>query len=92
MAAVLCDSLCQLLMIDQRDLPAKFDIVPHTLLSEVVHSIKIMLVRGAPAIGAAGGERREAVRGPAAAALFSDRMHSPFASLCVLLCWCCVSP
>jgi methylthioribose-1-phosphate isomerase len=43
-------------MIDQRDLPAKFDIVPHTVLSAVVHSIKIMLVRGAPAIGAAGGQ------------------------------------
>ena len=42
------------MMIDQRDLPAKFDIVAHTKLSEVVHSIKIMLVRGAPAIGAAG--------------------------------------
>jgi methylthioribose-1-phosphate isomerase len=44
-------------MIDQRDLPAKFDIVPHTQLAEVVNSIKIMLVRGAPAIGAAGGTR-----------------------------------
>lgn len=45
----------QLMMIDQRDLPARFDIVAHSKLSEVVHSIKIMLVRGAPAIGAAGG-------------------------------------
>ena len=58
---VVCVS--QLMMIDQRDLPAKFDIVPHTELSAVVHSIKIMLVRGAPAIGAAGGQTDEMVDG-----------------------------
>lgn len=52
----------QLMMIDQRDLPARFDIVAHSTLGEVVHSIKIMLVRGAPAIGAAGGQTRTDAR------------------------------
>ncbi len=46
------------MMIDQRELPAKVGVVAHTKLAEVVHSIKIMLVRGAPAIGAAGGQLR----------------------------------
>jgi methylthioribose-1-phosphate isomerase len=41
-------------MIDQRDLPATYEIVQHTTLESVINSIKIMLVRGAPAIGAAG--------------------------------------
>ena len=54
-------------MIDQRDLPAKFDIVAHTDLPAVIHSIKIMLVRGAPAIGAAGafGMALAAIASPA---------------------------
>lgn len=45
------------MMIDQRDLPARHDLVAHATVDEVVHSIKIMLVRGAPAIGAAGGQK-----------------------------------
>lgn len=44
----------KLMMIDQRDLPARHDLVAHATVAEVVNSIKIMLVRGAPAIGAAG--------------------------------------
>lgn len=66
------------MMIDQRDLPAKFDIVPHTELSAVVHSIKIMLVRGAPAIGAAGafGMALAAIASPAADAAALLKGHT----------------
>lgn len=43
------------MMIDQRFLPHHHDIVSHSTYKEVAVSIKNMLVRGAPAIGAAGG-------------------------------------
>ena len=43
-----------LLMVDQRHLPHQISTQPHHTLAEVVSSIKSMLVRGAPAIGAAG--------------------------------------
>jgi len=70
------DANGKLMMIDQRDLPAKFDLVAHTTVAQVVHSIKIMLVRGAPAIGAAGafGMALAAIASPAtdAAALLAD--------------------
>jgi methylthioribose-1-phosphate isomerase len=57
----------KLMMIDQRELPARVGVVAHTTLDEVVHSIKIMLVRGAPAIGAAGafGMALAAIASPA---------------------------
>jgi len=57
----------KLMMIDQRELPARVGVVAHTQLAEVVHSIKIMLVRGAPAIGAAGafGMALAAIASPA---------------------------
>ena len=42
------------LMIDQRHLPHHLQTVSHSTLDSVVASIKTMLVRGAPAIGAAG--------------------------------------
>lgn len=64
------------MMIDQRELPARHGLVAHTELSAVVHSIKIMLVRGAPAIGAAGafGMALAAIASPAtdAASLLAD--------------------
>ncbi|MCI0551545.1 MAG: S-methyl-5-thioribose-1-phosphate isomerase [Anaerolineae bacterium] len=43
----------QLKMIDQRILPARFEIVSYTDHKSVAHAIKDMVVRGAPAIGAA---------------------------------------
>lgn len=43
-----------LLMIDQRNLPHSHAMVPHQTVEQVYDSIKTMLVRGAPAIGAAG--------------------------------------
>ena len=43
----------QLKMIDQRILPARFEIVPYTDHKSVAQAIKDMVVRGAPAIGAA---------------------------------------
>lgn len=42
-------------LLDQRELPHKYEYVQHSKMEEVVESIKVMLVRGAPAIGAAGG-------------------------------------
>ena len=43
----------QLKMIDQRILPARFEIVSYTDHKSVAQAIKTMVVRGAPAIGAA---------------------------------------
>lgn len=43
----------QLKMIDQRILPARFEIVSYTYHKSVAQAIKDMVVRGAPAIGAA---------------------------------------
>lgn len=49
------DSTGALMMLDQRDIPHSVRIESHTTVTAVAVSIKIMLVRGAPAIGAAGG-------------------------------------
>lgn len=43
----------QLKMIDQRILPGRFEIVSYRKHQDVAHAIKDMVVRGAPAIGAA---------------------------------------
>jgi methylthioribose-1-phosphate isomerase len=43
----------QLLMIDQRLLPGEFKVVSYSDYSQVIHAIREMVVRGAPAIGAA---------------------------------------
>ena len=40
-------------MIDQRVLPARFEYLPYTSASEVAEGIRLMVVRGAPAIGCA---------------------------------------
>ena len=65
-----------LMMVDQRHLPHHISTVPHSTLASVVSSIKTMLVRGAPAIGAAGafGMILAALQSPAAtsSALLSD--------------------
>src|SRR5512135_1932065 len=45
-------TLCQLKMIDQRLLPGRFEVVSLTDYHEVAAAIRIMVVRGAPAIGA----------------------------------------
>lgn len=41
-------------LINQPALPAKLELVACNTVKEVAHAIKIMTVRGAPAIGAAG--------------------------------------
>jgi len=70
------DAEGSLMLIDQRDLPARFDIVAHRTVDEVERSIKTMLVRGAPAIGAAGafGMVLAAIASPAtdSASLLAD--------------------
>jgi methylthioribose-1-phosphate isomerase len=43
----------ELKMIDQRILPARFEVVSYREHKEVAHAITDMVVRGAPAIGAA---------------------------------------
>jgi len=43
----------QLKMIDQRILPGRFEVISYTEHRSVAHAIKDMVVRGAPAIGAA---------------------------------------
>jgi methylthioribose-1-phosphate isomerase len=45
----------QLKMIDQRLLPLTFEVVGYTRCQDVATAIRDMVVRGAPAIGAAGG-------------------------------------
>jgi methylthioribose-1-phosphate isomerase len=45
----------QLKMIDQRLLPLTFEVVGYTRYQDVAAAIRDMVVRGAPAIGAAGG-------------------------------------
>jgi methylthioribose-1-phosphate isomerase len=40
-------------MIDQRVLPARFEYLPYTSAAEVAEGIRLMVVRGAPAIGCA---------------------------------------
>jgi len=45
----------KLYMIDQRILPGQFEIIGFDTVEAVAEAIKDMLVRGAPAIGAAGG-------------------------------------
>jgi len=40
-------------MIDQRVLPARFEYLPYTSASDVAEGIRLMVVRGAPAIGCA---------------------------------------
>jgi methylthioribose-1-phosphate isomerase len=42
-------------MLDQRNLPTKYEFVEYTTVEQVAESILQMVVRGAPAIGAAGG-------------------------------------
>ena len=42
-------------MIDQRILPLRFEILSYTHYEDVAEAIAEMVVRGAPAIGAAGG-------------------------------------
>ena len=63
-----------LLMLDQRHLPHRVSTFPHTSLPEVVSSIQSMLVRGAPAIGAAG-----------AFGMIIAAFHSPATSSAALL-------
>lgn len=43
-----------LYLLDQRDIPHSISIKQHRTVDEIIESIKIMLVRGAPAIGCAG--------------------------------------
>ena len=45
----------QVKMIDQRKLPLVFEIADFSTVDEVAEAINVMVVRGAPAIGAAGG-------------------------------------
>ena len=45
----------QLKMIDQRVLPLAYEVLAYDDAREVAHAITDMVVRGAPAIGAAGG-------------------------------------
>ncbi len=49
------DQTCELKMIDQRRLPAVFDILAYHDHRSVAQAIRDMVVRGAPAIGAAAG-------------------------------------
>lgn len=42
-------------MVDQRELPGQFLVLDFTTMEQVEKAIKDMLVRGAPAIGAAAG-------------------------------------
>ncbi|HPH95919.1 MAG TPA: S-methyl-5-thioribose-1-phosphate isomerase [Anaerolineaceae bacterium] len=47
-------SSAALQMIDQRILPERLELVTYTTYQEVAEAIRIMVIRGAPAIGAAG--------------------------------------
>lgn len=48
------DKTGRVCMIEQRKLPAVYEVVPMSTVAEVEDAIRTMLVRGAPAIGAAG--------------------------------------
>lgn len=68
----------ELKMIDQRVLPARFEICRYTSAAEVADAIRTMVVRGAPAIGAAAayGLALEAVRSPETErAAFQSSIH-----------------
>jgi methylthioribose-1-phosphate isomerase len=71
-------------MIDQRVLPAKFEYLTYNSAAEVADGIRLMVVRGAPAIGcaAAYGVALEALRLRASASEeFLEAMNSAFAVL-----------
>ncbi|MBX9670238.1 MAG: S-methyl-5-thioribose-1-phosphate isomerase [Candidatus Obscuribacterales bacterium] len=52
---VLIDESGRILLIDQRHLPDKFEYFDATSFDDMVHAIKVMVVRGAPSIGVAAG-------------------------------------